>query len=143
MKENLKKNVKGITLIALVVTIIVLLILVGIAINLTIGENGIITKSKQASEKWQEASKNEEQILSVYEEEIDKIESGDMWKLSLNTDKYSTNIIINVTSKYYVIANNLKEYKEKYILQGLGSNGIVETMDEFLLAIINNTSEKN
>lgn len=107
------------------ITIIVLLILAGIAINLTIGENGIITKSKQASEKWQEASKNEEQILSVYEDQIDKIESGDMWKLSLNTDKYSTNIIINVTSKYYVIANNLKEYKEKYILQWLGSNGIV------------------
>ena len=39
--KRVKKEVKGITLIALVVTIIVLLILAGVAINLTIGDNGL------------------------------------------------------------------------------------------------------
>ena len=43
---NIKKQVKGITLIALVVTIIVLLILAGVALNLTIGQNGIISRAK-------------------------------------------------------------------------------------------------
>ena len=38
--QTIKKQVKGITLIALVVTIIVLLILAGVAISLTIGQNG-------------------------------------------------------------------------------------------------------
>ena len=42
MKENKEK---GITLVALVVTIIVLLILAGIAINLTVGNNGIFTRA--------------------------------------------------------------------------------------------------
>ena len=46
-----KNNVKGITLIALVVTIIVLLILAGVAINLTIGDNGIITRAQQAKKQ--------------------------------------------------------------------------------------------
>ena len=45
---NILKKEKGITLIALVVTIVVLLILAGVSINLVIGNNGIITKSKEA-----------------------------------------------------------------------------------------------
>ena len=43
-KNKRKFNEKGITLIALVVTIVVLLILAGISINLVLGENGIIKK---------------------------------------------------------------------------------------------------
>ena len=46
-----KKNARGITLIALVITIIVLLILAGVTINALSGENGIITKSKEAKIK--------------------------------------------------------------------------------------------
>ena len=43
-----KNNKAGITLIALIVTIIVLLILAGVSINLLLGDNGIITKAKEA-----------------------------------------------------------------------------------------------
>lgn len=39
---------KGITLVALVVTIVVLLILAGISLNLVLGQNGIITRAQQA-----------------------------------------------------------------------------------------------
>ena len=42
-------QVKGITLIALVITIIVLLILAGVSINLVIGDNGVLSKSKMAT----------------------------------------------------------------------------------------------
>ena len=42
---------KGITLVALVVTIVVLLILAGISINLLLGENGIIKKSERSERK--------------------------------------------------------------------------------------------
>ena len=42
---------KGITLIALIITIIVLLILAGITISLVVGDNGILTQSKSSSEK--------------------------------------------------------------------------------------------
>ena len=53
------KNNKGITLVALVVTIVVLLILAGVSINLVLGNNGIIVKAKDAETKSAEASQND------------------------------------------------------------------------------------
>ena len=53
------KNNKGITLVALVVTIVVLLILAGVSINLVLGNNGIIAKAKEAETKSAEASEND------------------------------------------------------------------------------------
>ena len=53
------KNNKGITLVALVVTIVVLLILAGVSINLVLGDNGIINKAKEAQRKSAEASQND------------------------------------------------------------------------------------
>ena len=44
---NLKE--KGVTLVALVVTIVVLLILAGVTINLVVGQNGLISKAKEAA----------------------------------------------------------------------------------------------
>ena len=47
--RSLKKEIKsngGITLVALVVTIIVLIILAGVSISLVLGNNGIVTKAK-------------------------------------------------------------------------------------------------
>lgn len=46
------KYSQGITLIALIITIILMLILAGVVMSLTIGENGLIEKSKQAAEKY-------------------------------------------------------------------------------------------
>jgi hypothetical protein len=52
MKRMDLKNKRGITLVALVITIIVLLILAGITISLTIGEGGIITLAQQAGKNY-------------------------------------------------------------------------------------------
>ena len=47
--KNMKKRYKkGITLIALVITIVIMLLLAGVAIQMSLGENGIIAKSAQA-----------------------------------------------------------------------------------------------
>ena len=54
----MKKN-KGITLVALVVTIVVLLILAGVSINLVLGDNGIVKKAQDAKAKSAEASQND------------------------------------------------------------------------------------
>ena len=59
------KNKKGITLVALVVTIVVLLILAGVSINLVLGDNGIIAKAKEAQRKSAEASQND--LISMNE----------------------------------------------------------------------------
>ena len=45
------KTNKGITLVALVITIIVLLILAGVSISLVVGDNGVLTQASTASEK--------------------------------------------------------------------------------------------
>ena len=56
MRQMKNKKERGITLIALVVTIIVLIILAGISINLIFGTNGIINKAKDAKIKTDIAS---------------------------------------------------------------------------------------
>lgn len=57
---KLKQANKGVTLIALVVTIVVLLILAGITISLVFSDNGIIKKAQEAANKTQEAIENEQ-----------------------------------------------------------------------------------
>ena len=74
--KGLKKNVKGITLIALVVTVIVLLILAGIAINLTIGENGIFKRAQTAANTWRNAESNEQLAMGELEGWMDEIMNG-------------------------------------------------------------------
>ena len=73
-KENkkMKKNELGITLIALVVTIVVLLILAGISLSLVLGENGIINKAKEAGEKYGEAYENEQAELNKVDEWLEE-----------------------------------------------------------------------
>ena len=60
-----RKNARGITLIALVITIIVLLILAGVTINALSGENGIITKSKEAKIKTEKSKTIEKINLAI------------------------------------------------------------------------------
>ena len=62
--KKVKSNVKGITLIALVVTIIVLLILASVAISLTIGSNGIFTRAGNAVDRYEIASADEQDELN-------------------------------------------------------------------------------
>lgn len=59
------KKQKGITLIALVITIIVLLILAGVTIATLTGDNGILTKAQEASDKTKQANAEEQVKLAV------------------------------------------------------------------------------
>ena len=65
ISHELKKSVKGITLIALVITIIVLLILAGVSIAMLTGENGILTQANEASNKTKEAEAREKLQLEI------------------------------------------------------------------------------
>jgi flagellar basal body-associated protein FliL len=59
------KGQRGITLVALVITIIVLLILAGITISLTVGQNGIITTSQEAGKNYVNAANDEQNQLNT------------------------------------------------------------------------------
>lgn len=71
----MKKN-KGITLVALVTTIVILLILAGASINLVLGEKGLITNAKLATKKVQEDEKSEEKDIENTSDEIMKQLTG-------------------------------------------------------------------
>ena len=60
----------GITLVALVVTIIVILIIAGISINSVIGDNGLITKAKEARKNWEDMQISEKEERKKLENEL-------------------------------------------------------------------------
>ena len=72
MKKLQKNRQSGITLVALVITIIVLIILAGVAINLTLGQNGLLNRTKEAREKYEIASAKEYIELKIDECIIEK-----------------------------------------------------------------------
>ena len=72
MNKKLKnKQERGITLIALVVTIVVLLILAGVSISLVLNNNGVISKAKDAKNQYAEAQTNEEKHFNEVSDWID------------------------------------------------------------------------
>ena len=86
IKENIKTNKKsarrnysnqtGITLIALVVTIVVLLILAGVSINAIFSENGIIKRAKDAQNKMDQATQNDLDSINELNNWIDGKTNG-------------------------------------------------------------------
>lgn len=98
--KKVKKN-KGITLIALVITIIVLLILAGISITALTGQNGLLTKASQAKE------------VSVMAEESEIIKMA-----------YSDLLTDNITERKGFSTNDLQERINDF------KAGTVEKVDE-------------
>ena len=68
---------RGITLIALVITIIVLIILAGVSIQLLLGENGIITKAKKGKGDYEESAVREKVELALADYNSDKLTKGE------------------------------------------------------------------
>ena len=95
------KNNKGITLVALVITIIVLIILAGISINLILGNNGIITIAKKAKENIELARIEEETQLNELYTQLE----------SSSTDSGGTNYdaIAKLTEFKTAIANAITD----------------------------------
>lgn len=67
---------KGITLVALVVTIVVLLILAGISLSLVIGQNGITTKAQEGAKNYTNAAAEEKENLEALDQETNDILSN-------------------------------------------------------------------
>ena len=126
------KNAKGITLIALVITIIVLLILAGVAIATLTGDNGVLTKAESAKTSTEIAEVKEQAQLDIFNWQTDKIKNGE--NASLN-DSIVKSIIEEAnagnTNKYYSSIDDTKIYtkngyeiliSELYTKSGEGGN---------------------
>ena len=91
LKTNNKRTQKGITLIALVVTIVVLLILAGVSLNAIFSENGIINRAKDAQNKMDQATQNDMTGLN----ELDKL-------ISSLTDKTTEEVVPYELERYFL-----------------------------------------
>ena len=80
------KSTKGITLVALVITIIILLILAGISIS-ALTNQGLFGKAKEAKEKMQQAQRNEQEMLSQYMDELNKQTSDEKFEKSKGVNR--------------------------------------------------------
>ena len=100
---------KGITLIALIVTIVILLILAGMTINLLTGNNGLITRAKQAADETKYANAAEKIKLAVnasYDET--GIISDEKLKKNLNNIDGINEQIVEITYDLTVIVDGYK-----------------------------------
>ena len=94
MKTKDKRNYlkqSGITLIALVVTIVVLLILTGVSINAIFGQDGIIQKAKDSQNKMNQATQNDLDSIN----ELDKL-------ISSLTNKTTEEVVPNELERYFL-----------------------------------------
>ena len=73
---NSERSEAGITLVALVVTIVVLLILAGVTITALLGDDGIIKKAQDAANAWNEAVINEQESLDNIADQIANLVNG-------------------------------------------------------------------
>ncbi len=102
-KEKTLNKMKGITLISLVITIIILLILAGVTINLTLGENGIFRLAKYAGENYINAQDKELAHIKEFNNSI----LNTVEKLGQTEDK-KTKETVNVVLKSNL--NNVDDY---------------------------------
>ena len=117
MREKIL-NKNGITLIALVITIIVLLILAGVAIATLTGENGLFARAKQAKQTQTESEMKEKLNLSIQELQVEKLTEATLDDITQEwlTQKLSE---YNPILKEDVTTNNKKVTLQK--------NGIIKT----------------
>ena len=120
----MKKNIKGITLIALIITIIILLILAGISIATIAGKDGLIIKTKSAKEEYIKSEMKEQLILAIQNLQAEKNGKGTLeditqewasssikgYDIKAKEDKKTNGKIIqmtkeNITVKFLVDSN--------------------------------------
>ena len=128
--QKQKKTQNGITLIALVVSIIVLIILAGVSIAMLVGENGIITQAQKAAQETEQAQVNEKSVLDLYEDYINNA-TGDVIGGEWNEEKgvNSPELFAGMTAVYWNDAgeeieltseSSEEEWNQWYDYNGLG-----------------------
>ena len=126
MKKNYLKESNGITLVALVITIIVLLILSAVTLNMVVGSNGIFSKANTAREKTRIANIKEAIDRNILEEKAQDYNADDTVILAKVKNNIDTNKLLeNIGEKEHKTTNMINEKfnvevgneKEKYTFE--------------------------
>ena len=146
-EQNIKKKIynNGITLIALVITIIVLLILAGVTIATLTGENGILGKAEEARNQTEEGALEEEVRIKITEKETDKYLGEERGLIEyLNKIQDATVEEMGTGDSYYVKRGNaaVTVYEDGEIIEGKvdiwdGTSSEVPEIKEFEWYIYN------
>ena len=105
-----RKNKNAITLIALVITIVIMLLLAAVAIQMTMGENGLIAKSKEAQKAQAKAELYDTAKLSYANLKAKAFENGEpnpQAELALSTTEF--------TNKYNIVGDDITDKKGNVI----------------------------
>ena len=146
-KTKVKNTNKGITLIALVITIIVLLILAGVSIAMLTGENGVLTKATEAKDQTEIAQEKEEISMSYAAAKANKVDkvSEDVTADELNAELEKLNskgrasgsgtltVTFSDSQRKYTIDQTTGKISE---ITGDNSENIEESTDYLLAANI-------
>ena len=105
-----RKNKNAITLIALVITIVIMLLLAGVAIQMTMGENGLIAKSREAQKAQAKAELYDTAKLSYANLKAKALENGEsspQAELALSSTEF--------TNKYNIVGDDVTDKKGNVI----------------------------
>ena len=145
MKRTKQQNQKfnqGITLVALVVTIVVLLILSSVSLNLVLGDNGIIVKAKEAAETTAAAQEKEAMERNLLEKELEN---------SLSTPAVEPTDGVKIPTGFYyvggtkasgIVISDNKNDKNKYRNQKVVGTDLLGNQYVWIPCTTDNTSSE-
>ena len=145
MKRTKQQNQKfnqGITLVALVVTIVVLLILSSVSLNLVLGDNGIIVKAKEAAETTAAAQEKEAMERNLLEKELEN---------SLSTPAVEPTDGVKIPTGFYyvggtkasgIVISDNKNDKNKYRNQKVVGTDLLGNQYVWIPCTTDSTSSK-
>ena len=142
MKNSCKENSKGITLIALVITIIVLLILAGVSISMLTGDNGILSQATEAKKANIRGQEKEQIKLAMQSLKMDKISKN--ISTIVTPEELQNQLILDGAKKVVVESGennklivNYQESKNSYVvnqdgnIEGTGTNEGPSSEEEY------------
>ena len=128
------KNKKGITLVALVITIVVLLILAGVSLNLLIGNNGVFTRAKQAKISNDLSSYTEQLAMFIADK---KAENPEFYESSLTAGKNNLYYNTKTSEDEKTIKDIINDVKDEYLdsLEVIKGKLIINTQDKNIIKV--------
>lgn len=123
------KKEKGLTLVALTVTIIILIILAGISLNFIVGDNGLFSTAKKAKENMQIAQQEESEMINYLDEET----------FNQLKDIHGTyeSVIYQVKEEYKTLEKEFEEFR-KQIAEKITQKGVETTYTDSIEQMKNN-----
>ena len=154
MKNIVNRRNSGITLIALVVTIVVLIILATVSINTVLGDNGIISRAQKARDSYSNSQKSEDEQMAVLANEMAQYNEGnssedgkvtlpDGWNGDkVNPVKSDDNVVVPVPKGYVAsTVEGEKSVSSGFVIKEGNDGAATEGINEFVWVPVSNISD--